>query len=561
MMFNLSFVVVSFNSEKTIEKCVRSAAQFMGKDDCIVVVDNASSDDTRDLLAVLSGELAQLKVILLEQNIGFGPANNIGFISVDAEWFFLLNSDAWFVRDSAHEAIEIISDEASIAVCGLPLVFPHGQPQTHAYPYSSWPKWLLQIGGLRKIAIFLIKNKLFRKLMLSIPLAKNFVLSSERNLVGITSDCYEPTCEVGNVDWVCGAAMLLRGDFLRLTGGFDPNIFLYGEDEDLCITAHKQGKRVVTCDVFPVVHVFGWGKNLFDPVIARLKYDSLIYFINKNISSKFDRTVMKVLLPLHVCGWSFMSIPIGTLNKLKILIDKITIIPDVHGIAELTNQIYSGTGISTVGFVNAHACNIAARNPIAYLDILNLDFILRDGIGIELNMKLLGRAPGYNMNGTDYIPSMISEAVKQRFDILLLGTESPYNECSARSIKESGGRVLVVEDGFHEIAYYIDLVNSSICNDSLVILAMGMPKQERVAAAIRKELSDVEFRVVIVCGGAILDFMGGRVQRAPNWVRRFNVEWVYRLLREPRRLFNRYVVGNVVFLLRSIIMVIYSRFS
>jgi N-acetylglucosaminyldiphosphoundecaprenol N-acetyl-beta-D-mannosaminyltransferase len=56
---------------------------------------------------------------------------------------------------------------------------------------------------------------------------------------------------------------------------------------------------------------------------------------------------------------------------------------------------------------------------------------------------------------------------------------------------------------------------------------------------------------VIVCGGAIVDFIGGKVSRAPNLVRTLGMEWLYRLYLEPKRLFKRYVVGNPLFLWRA----------
>jgi len=554
----LAVVIVAYNSEADIERCVRSAASFCSESDRIIVVDNTSIDNTRDILKRLDQEIEYLQVVLLDENLGFGTANNIGFSQIVAEWYFLLNVDAWLHQDSVNEAIALLEKDSHIAVCGLPLIFPDGRPQTYAYPFSSWQKWFLQIIGIRKLVQFFLKINLVKYLLLQMPMAKNYVVSQQRQNIDLTMN-YSPSHAVEDVDWVCGAAMLLKGDFIQDTKGFDSKIFLYGEDEDLCITAHRKGKRVVTCDVFPVVHVFGWGKNSFNPMIARYKYDSLIYFIDKNISNKFNRAMMRMLLPVHVYGWSFMSIPMETLDRLKNMLDKVDVISDIHGVESLTSEIFSRKGITTLGFVNAHAFNIAARDSTAYRDFLNLDFILRDGIGVELKMKLLGRTPGNNMNGTDYIPNLIQEAVKQDFDILLLGTEQPYNEFAAHRIRDDGGNVLVVEDGFHEVSYYVDLVTNNVRKDSLVILAMGMPKQERVAAAIRNKSAEVDSRVIIVCGGAILDFMGGKVQRAPNWVRRVNVEWAYRLLREPRRLFHRYVVGNVVFLSRAMMMAIKSK--
>ena len=82
----------------------------------------------------------------------------------------------------------------------------------------------------------------------------------------------------------------------------------------------------------------------------------------------------------------------------------------------------------------------------------------------------------------------------------------------------------------------------------LIVLGMGMPKQERVAHLLRSQL---DHPCLIVCGGAIIDFMGGRVSRAPLWMRQLGIEWIYRFLHKPVRMFRRYVVGNPQFLWRS----------
>jgi len=73
-----------------------------------------------------------------------------------------------------------------------------------------------------------------------------------------------------------------------------------------------------------------------------------------------------------------------------------------------------------------------------------------------------------------------------------------------------------------------------------VILAMGMPKQEILAEFIKKEISASG---LIISGGAIIDFYAQRQPRAPKLVRELSLEWFYRLLKEPKRLFKRYVFG------------------
>ena len=80
----------------------------------------------------------------------------------------------------------------------------------------------------------------------------------------------------------------------------------------------------------------------------------------------------------------------------------------------------------------------------------------------------------------------------------------------------------------------------------ILLVAMGVPRQEKWIAAHRKEL---------VCGaamavGGLLDFVSERIPRAPLWMRKLGIEWCFRLYQEPLRLFRRYVIGNPLFLLR-----------
>ena len=84
---------------------------------------------------------------------------------------------------------------------------------------------------------------------------------------------------------------------------------------------------------------------------------------------------------------------------------------------------------------------------------------------------------------------------------------------------------------------------------ALIVLGMGMPRQEQVARELRATL---DHPCLIVCGGAIIDFLGGKTSRAPRWMRGAGLEWLFRLALEPRRLFKRYVIGNPLFIARAL---------
>jgi len=104
---------------------------------------------------------------------------------------------------------------------------------------------------------------------------------------------------------------------------------------------------------------------------------------------------------------------------------------------------------------------------------------------------------------------------------------------------------VILRDGFAPASQYADALAPYKQQAKLIVLAMGMPKQEHVASTLRN--ADMG-PALIVCGGAILDFAADRFPRAPMWMRSSGLEWLFRLVNEPRRLFRRYVIGIPVFL-------------
>lgn len=205
-----------------------------------------------------------------------------------------------------------------------------------------------------------------------------------------------------------------------------------------------------------------------------------------------------------------------------------------------------------VSFVNAHAANLAWNDPLLVSDLLDSDLLLRDGIGVEIGLRAFGVRPGVNMNGTDLIPA-IATAYSGR-TAALFGTASPWLE-RARARLESGGlEVVASRHGFDPPDTYLRVAAET--RPELIILAMGMPRQEQLAIRLREHLSHP---VLIVNGGAILDFLGGKVDRAPKIMRDTGMEWAYRLRLEPRRLARRYLLGIPAFFGRVVVARIVDR--
>jgi exopolysaccharide biosynthesis WecB/TagA/CpsF family protein len=207
-----------------------------------------------------------------------------------------------------------------------------------------------------------------------------------------------------------------------------------------------------------------------------------------------------------------------------------------------------GTQPKILSFINAHGANLIWENDNFSQAIHASDLLLRDGIGMKILMKLAKREPGRNMNGTDFIPLLIERWPPSR-SIAVYGTEEPWLSRGAEWIRRHGCVHLTTDHGFHPDEAYVARAQADA--PELIILAMGMPKQERVAALLKERLAG--HGTLIVNGGAVIDFLAARFPRAPAWVRAIGIEWLFRLLREPRRLWKRYVVGNVKFIFRSFI--------
>ncbi len=302
--------VVTYNSAADIEACLRSLdAHFpllaAGRAQ-VHVVDNASTDETPAILQRLGAEYDWLVTHFPGKNLGFGPGNNLVLNNVQAKAHILLNADAWLVADSFSPALAYLASNPETGIIGLPLIYPDGSPQTYAFMPSAWHRWLLLLLGFRGLAKALVGFGPTRALMLLAPFTRNFAANHGRLPLDLNDKdalAEAATGEVRKAAWVAGAAIVLSPDFLRASGGFDPEIFLYGEDEDLCIQAHNQGFQVETLQTTPIVHKLGWGGvGGFRPRVARMKYDSLRYFIAKNVKGSFNRIMMRALLPFYVYG-------------------------------------------------------------------------------------------------------------------------------------------------------------------------------------------------------------------------------------------------------------------
>jgi N-acetylglucosaminyldiphosphoundecaprenol N-acetyl-beta-D-mannosaminyltransferase len=227
---------------------------------------------------------------------------------------------------------------------------------------------------------------------------------------------------------------------------------------------------------------------------------------------------------------------------------------DNLAMAEAVEAIVTQAGADTprqLCFVNADCANIAYRDPV-YRRLLNAAWLtLADGIGMKVAAKLLGVGIKQNVNGTDLFPRLCQALSGSGKGLFLLGALPGVAESVAAWITARYPQVVIsgVKDGFFSLSEeeaVADLVAES--GASVLLVALGAPRQD---VWINRNLGRTGVKVAMGVGG-LFDFYSGRISRAPMWVREIGMEWLYRLVQEPGRMWKRYFLGNSLFLFRVI---------
>ncbi|SUZ33172.1 N-acetylglucosaminyldiphosphoundecaprenol N-acetyl-beta-D-mannosaminyltransferase [Roseibaca ekhonensis] len=204
-----------------------------------------------------------------------------------------------------------------------------------------------------------------------------------------------------------------------------------------------------------------------------------------------------------------------------------------------------------VAFVNAHCVNVAARDDAYRHALQSADMLLPDGAGLELAAKLHGVRFAANLNGTDLGPELAHALAEDGHSLFLLGAAPGVAERAGARLQELAPKLRIAgtRDGFAGLQNpqaAIDAINSS--GADMVWMATGVPHQDLWLAEHAHALNARHLLGV----GALLDFLSGRVARAPIMLRRARLEWAWRLALEPRRMFGRYILGNAAFILRAL---------
>ncbi|MDD1650145.1 MAG: WecB/TagA/CpsF family glycosyltransferase [Methylococcaceae bacterium] len=208
-----------------------------------------------------------------------------------------------------------------------------------------------------------------------------------------------------------------------------------------------------------------------------------------------------------------------------------------------------GTTSNLAAFVNPDCLNVAYKNSVYHDVLTNAACVWPDGIGINVGCRMLGLSLRENVNGTDMFPRLCERAARENISLYLLGARPDIARLAAENMrfKFPELRIAGYRDGYfsqEDEAQVIHDINQS--GADVLLVAFGAPKQEVWLAGRQHELKP---RVLIGVGG-LFDFYSGRIPRAPVWMREIGLEWTWRLMQEPGRMWRRYVIGNPLFLFR-----------
>lgn len=257
----VSVVIINYNSSQYTKNCIKSVYQFT-KDVSfeIIVVDNASKKEDLDLLKESLLEF-EFKLIESKSNMGFGGGNHFGYQFAKGQYLAFLNNDAELTENSFLKLINYIQTDDRIGVIGLEQLDENNE--RFKYNYRQFIDLRYQFFGQSNPQVYY------------------------KNLHGNLDQPFE-------VDQVSGAFMFMKTENYRLVGGFDPNMFLFYEEMDLCIRLKKIGLKTMFYPNATFIHYLG--KSSASVQMKKEFIISYLYVIQKNFTYLYYWVTKVVLL-------------------------------------------------------------------------------------------------------------------------------------------------------------------------------------------------------------------------------------------------------------------------
>ena len=206
-----------------------------------------------------------------------------------------------------------------------------------------------------------------------------------------------------------------------------------------------------------------------------------------------------------------------------------------------------------INTINAHSCNTAKKDKLFAEALTNGDALIPDGVSIVKACKWIkaNSQPKERIAGWDLFEFEMDKLEKKGGTVMFMGSSQKVLDLIVKRAAVDYPQLKVVtysppykiEFSDEDNKAIIDAINAA--NPDLLWIGMTAPKQEKWTYSHWKELN-IHCHVGTI--GAVFDFFAGTVERAPMWWQEHGLEWLYRLLKEPKRMWRRYIIGNALFL-------------
>jgi N-acetylglucosaminyldiphosphoundecaprenol N-acetyl-beta-D-mannosaminyltransferase len=202
---------------------------------------------------------------------------------------------------------------------------------------------------------------------------------------------------------------------------------------------------------------------------------------------------------------------------------------------------------------NVYSCNLAYEHHWFRSYYQQADLVHVDGAGLRLGARLLGRSLPTRITWADFIWELTAKMEEIAASLFLIGSRTGVAESAAVRLQERYPRLNIVgcahgffdkTPGSAENERVVEQINA--LRPNILLVGFGMPLQEGWLVNNWNQL-DVDVGLTV---GALFDYLSGELTRAPRWMTNNGLEWLGRLIVEPRRLWQRYLVGNPKFLYR-----------
>ncbi|HPB30141.1 MAG TPA: WecB/TagA/CpsF family glycosyltransferase [Candidatus Sumerlaeota bacterium] len=218
----------------------------------------------------------------------------------------------------------------------------------------------------------------------------------------------------------------------------------------------------------------------------------------------------------------------------------------------LVTETYAGHPAPLfITYLNAHCVNLYFQDPEYARIVDGADVVYADGQAVVWASRYLGEPLPERVNAGDFLPEFCRACAREGRSVYLLGSYPGVAEKAARAMEQKapGLKVAGFRDGFFSTDE-ADTVAREVrdTNPDIVLVGMGVPLQEKFAWEHCQDFG----AGAVWCVGALFEYYAGRTARAPVWMRRTGLEWLFRLIMEPCRMWRRYLIGNVRFIRRVI---------